>query len=49
MNDPKKLNSQFDFNNIDIDQIIQTLTQYQKHCFKVCCDYWGIGYRGDDI
>lgn len=33
-NDPKKLNYQIDFNNINMDQIIQILTQYQKLILK---------------
>ena len=33
-NDPKKLNYQIDFSNMNMDQIIQILTQYQKIILK---------------
>jgi len=34
MSDPKKLNLQVDFNNLNIDRIIQILTQYQNTVLK---------------
>lgn len=34
VNDPKKSNYPMDFKNINMDQIIQTLTQYQKVVLK---------------
>jgi len=34
MSDPKKINSPFDLNNMDMDQIIQALTQYRSAVLK---------------